>query len=277
MPRVAVNSLRKRKSSTRRRRTSNVTRVRFGRTNAASQKRQILSNAKTISSIRRMLPPAIYTDYQYTGGYAPFLLNFDDYFNILSVPLLQPTDWSNVMRQDPNVLESSSTLIKRMQLNLRYTLGESYWCQISTFVVTLRREAANLIVNQGNLNLNEHYITSDETFNPRLNSKIFKVHFVSHRSLMSGAWKQANPDITGLGAPLIGNPRTTMAKGEVNLRLNIRLRQPLGTEWRTMTQNQLQPSNRYFLLTFFKGSTSTADDDPPRVDWDAHYVAYNAS
>lgn len=79
------------------------------------------------------------------------------------------------------------------------------------------------------------------------------------------------------GQPIIGNARTTFAKGQVNMNLNYKIRQPIGTSWRTMTMDQFMPSQRLYLLTFFRGNTDLPDDNPCRVDWDALYSCYNAS
>ena len=285
MPRVTFNRLSKNKSSMRRRRSSVSTRAKFMPKNARANRSLIKSNASAIRAVKRMIPPPIYTDFQYTNAYAPFLTDVPpgNYFNILSAELMSPRSteqpaqllWQPCLRQDPNVLTASSTLIKRLQLNLRYTLGESNWCQISTFLVTLRKDAANRVINQAELIPDEDYIYNDQNYNPRLNPAVFKVHYVRHLSLMSNAWMQPK---AAVGTDVFaGNPNTTFAKGQVNIKPDIRIRQPIGTPWVQMNQGQLPPNQRYFLLTFFKGQSNEPDDDPPRVDWDALYTCYNSS
>ena len=280
MPRTTFNTLRKKRSSVRRKRTSVITRAKYKPRTTAANRSLIKSNAFAIRAVKRMMPPPIYTDYQYTSGYAPFYSDLPasgNFFNILSEPLMSPIQWSDVLRQDSNVVLASSTLVKRMQINLRYTLGQANWCQISTFVVSVRKDAANRDIDQNGLVLNEDYIFNTQNFNPRLNSSVLKVHYVRHVSLMASAWTRSATEIGQDDTVLYGDPKSTWAKGQVNMTLNYRLRQPTGTAWRGMDDSQLPPSQRLYLLTFFKGNTQNSDDDPVRVDWDAMYTCFNSS
>lgn len=285
MPRVTFNRLSTRRARTKRRRSSTAVKAKYMPKTTRANRSLIKSNAAAIRTIRRMIPPAVYCDFQYTSAYSPFLDNAPgNYFNIFASDMMSPRDqqqppqilWQPVLRQDPNVLNASKTLVKRFKLNLRFSLGESNWCQISTFLVTLRKDAANRVVSQNGLILDEDYVYSDQNFNPTLNSQVFKCHFVRHVSLMSNAWQQPKTTI-GTGTEFVGNPNTTLKKSQVNVKCNISLRQPIGTPWVQMSQDQLPPHQRYYLLTFFKGNTNGVDDDPPRVDWDALYTTYNAA
>lgn len=281
MPRVTFNRLTKKRATSRRRKTSTIVRAKYAPKTTRANRSLIKSNAFAIRAVKRMMPPPIYTDYQYTSAQAPFLTSAPNpFFNISSNELMHPNLWAEVLRQDPTVVRGSSTLVKRMQMNLRYTLGEANWCQITTFVVSLRKDAANRVVSEATLTAGEDYITLNpgnlQQFNPRLNPAVFKVHYVRNVSLMNSAWAQPAPQLAG-GESLVANSATTYAKGQVNMKLNFRLRQPTGTRWRTMTQEQLSPYQKLYLLTFFRGQTDQPDDDPTRVDWDALYTCYNAS
>lgn len=285
MPRVTFNRLSRKRSTTRRRRTSVSTRARFAPKTARANRSLIKSNASAIRAVRSMIPPPVYCDFQYTNANEPFLSDVPpgNYFNILSAELMSPRSsfqpggllWQPCLRQDPNVLNSSATLVKRMTINMRYSLGASNWVQISNFIVTLRKDAANRTIDQNGLVADEDYVYSDQNYNPTLNSNVFKVHYVRHLSLMSNAWMQPKAQVGG--DTFAGNPNTTWAKGQVNIKPNIRLRQPIGTPWVQMTQSQLAPHQRYYMLTFFKGQSNEPDDQAPRVDWDAIYTTYNSS
>jgi hypothetical protein len=236
-----------------------------------------MGNALAIRALKRLMPPAIYTDYQYTGVQAPFPASPPNtvFTTIASNELMSPNLWKPVLRTDANVALASSTLVKRMQVNLRYTLATANWVQITTFIVTLRKDATDRVIDQGNLALNKDYISSDENFNVRLNPDVFKVHFVRNVSLAGGAWKQDTPVVASEN--VVAQTSTTFAKGQVNIDLGIRMRQPLGQSWTSMDQTQFGPQQRYFLLTFFKGDQTEVDTDPVRVDFDVLYTAYNAS
>lgn len=280
MPRVTFNRLSKKKSSVRRRRTSVTTRSKFAPRTAKANRSLIKGNAYAIRALKKLMPPAVYTDFQYTGSQVPFFpLAPNPYFTIDVVPLMTPQAWTAVLRQDQNVMESSTTCIKRMQLNLRYTLAASEYVQITTFVVSLRKDAANRDINTVTLVQGEDYINSGSTqqFNPRLNPSVFKVHYVRNVSMTNGPWEQPAYDPSGVIGTITGNPLTTFAKGQVNLKLNYNIRQPLGTPWHSMLQDQFTPSQRLYLISFFRGKTTEADDDPPRVDFDNLITCYNAS
>ncbi len=260
----------------RKRRTSTTTRAKYAPKTTRMNRSLIKSNAYAIRSIRRLMPRPVYTDHQYVGEYSPFISDApSNYFNIFVRDLMSPNLWTDVLRKDANVEQASSTLVKRMQLQLRYNLGESNWCQMSTFVVTIRKDAANRVIDQNNLTLDEDYIFNSQNFNPRLNSAVFKVHYVRHLSLTSSVWQEPKAEVAG--AEIIGNQGFSFAKGQVNMKLNYKIRQPLGTQWNTMDQDQLPPHQRIYLMTFFKGNTNEPDDNPPLVQFDALYTCFNAS
>lgn len=263
----------------RKRGTSVAKRARFQKPTARNQKRQIMGNALAIRQLKSLMPPPVYTDYQYSAGYAPFFPNAGVYSSILSDKIMNPTQWNPCLRKDPGALASSTTLVKRVQINLRYDLGKSDWCQMTTFIVSLRKDAANRnIFDPSTLVENEDFIVStQQNQNPRLNPNVFKVHYVRNLSLTSNTWRQPAAEVAT--STFAGNPETTFAKGQVNLKLNFKLRQPTPTtnqNWKVMTQDQLSPYQRMFILTFFKGQTAEPDDDPPVVFYDCLYTCYNS-
>ncbi|AXQ65874.1 MAG: putative capsid protein [Circoviridae sp.] len=275
MPRVTFNRLSKKRSSVRKRRTSTITKARYKPRTTYANRSLIKSNAYAIRSIKRLMPPSVYTDYQYGFCQQPFPAAPDEFFNLINAELMSPTLWNPVLRQDQNVIESSMTMLKRLQINLRYDLGEANWCQITTFVVSIRKDAANRIINQSNLTLGEDYIYSpQQQFNVRLNPAVFKCHYVRNVSLMGGAWQQDT--FQSAGDVLVSQSSNTFAKGQVNLKFSTKLKQPLGTSWRTMDQSQLMPQQRYFLLSFFKGQQTQVDDVSPSVCADCLYTCFNS-
>lgn len=267
------------RTTLKRRRTSVIKRARYQKPTARNQKSQIMGNAMAINSLRRLVPPPVYTDYQYCRGYGPFFgSDPTEFSSILCDKLMNLTQWLPVLRRDSNALESTTTLVKRMQLNIRYNLGQANWCQMTTFIVSLRRDAANRTPDDtATLVENDDFIVStQEGFNARLNPAVFKVHYVRNLSLMSASWKEL--ETTVQNQVFTSNSATTFAKGQVNMKLNFRIRQPTTPQnWKVMTQDQLSPHQRLYILTFFKGSTNEVDDTPPAVFYDALYTCYNSS
>lgn len=242
-----------------------------------SGNRQLIEmNASAIQAVRRLIPPPIYTDWQYTFAASPFINNApSDFFTLEVAELMSPVNWDPVLRQDENVVSASSTLVKRLQLNLRYSLGQADWCQMTTFVVTIRKDANDRTINQAGLEEPEDYIYSRQNFNPRLNSNVFKVHHTCNKSLMTSSWQENAASASG--SEFIGNPNTTWGFEQVSMNLDYNIRQPNGQTWGTMNQAQLPPEQRMYLLMFFKGKTESPDDNAPRVDWDALYTCLNSS
>lgn len=263
---------------------STVTKAKYARKSAAVNRSLIKNNAYAIKKLYKLIPKPLYTDYQYTTGLAPFFGDVSTpYFTIRSAELMNPFLWNPVLRQDVNVLESSSTLVKRMSMNMRYTLGASDWCQITVFVVSVRKDAADRIIGAAGLVENEDYIFSgaSQQLNPRLNPAVMKVHYTRDISLAASAWLEDKTLLTNPGGQgtetNFSNAQTTFAKGQVNMKLNFHLKQPnSGNVWKNMDQNQLSPYQRLSLLVFFRGKTAEVDDNPPRVDFDALYTCYNS-
>lgn len=232
------------------------------------------------------MPPSLWTDWQYSNVLRPVIEDAAVVDSIHQTQLMSPSDgggnafWQPVMRQDVNVVESSSTRVLRMSLNLRYRLGIANWAQFSTFVVSIRKDAADRVINQASLVKGQDFVTNlGDNFNVRLNPAVFKVHYARYVSLMYNAWVE-KPAIVASTA-LAANPITTYAKGQVNMKLGFNIKQPTqGTSWTAMNQAQLPPSQRLFLLTFISQQADVVGDpsiDVGRVNFDALYTCYNAS
>jgi len=284
MPRVTFNRLTRKKATAKRRRSSTLTRAKYKPKTTRANRSLIKSNAYAIRAIKRMMPPSIWTDYQYSFVQEANLTAVPDggYQSISSNQLMTPAFWTPVLRQDENVLDSSQTKVLRMQANMRYSLGESSTVQITTFVVSIRPDAVNRQIND-TLVEGDDYIYAkgqpggvDLGIVPRLNPAVFKVLYTRNVTLMSNGFLQPKADFQG--TILTSQSSTTMAKGQINMKLNFRIRQPVqGTTWKNMQQSQFGPKQRLFLLTFFRGLTPQPDDNAPRVDCDCLYTCLNAS
>ncbi len=286
MPRVTYNRLSTKKARTyRRRRASTVTRAKYQRPTARNQKKQILSNAYAIRTLRRLAPKPVYTDWQYTDVLRPQLDDSSVTDSILAVQLMSPRNpatgnafWQPVLRQDVNVTESSATRVLRMSINMRWRLGTSNWAQMTTFIVTLRKDATDAVPNQLVKDV-DYIVNGGDNFNPRLNPAKYKVWYVRNVSLTYNAWVTQAADVGG--DQLATQPGLTFAKGQANLKLNFNIRQPAqGLAWNAMDQSQFGPSQRMFLITFFSQQANVDEgpfNDGARLNFDALYTCYNSS
>lgn len=278
MPRTSFNALTKKRASTRKRRTSVATKAKYQAPTARNQKRQILGNALDIRALKRLIGPPVYTDWIYGGELDSRVPDNSYSQTIAQAQLMSPVQWGACLRQDVNVIESSTTVVKRMQINLRYNLRSSNWAQFTTFVVSIRKDAADRIINQTGLTEGPDYINSlAQDFNVRLNPAVFKVHYVSNKSLTNNSWLA--PTFNPQGQILAGNPNTTWSKGQVNMNLNFRLRQPSqGLSWTAMDQSMLGPSQRLFLISFIVQQSDTPGSlSGANVTFDSLYTCYNTS
>jgi len=240
MPRVTFNRLSRKKSTIRRKRATNVLqRAKYRPRTAAANRSLIKSNAYAIRAVKRMLPPPIYTDYQYSFTQEAFLTAVpgQPYQSISSNQLMSPAFWSPVLRQDDNVINSSATRVLRMQANMRYSIGESSTVQITTFIVSIRKDAVNRQIND-TLVEGDDYIYAkgnpgdiDLGIIPRLNPAVFKVLYTRNVTLMSNGFLLPKVEDSG-GENVVSNSFATMKKGQINLKLNFNIRQPIqGLEW----------------------------------------------
>lgn len=247
---TTTNALGKYTARTKRKRTANATKVKFQRPTARNQRKQIMSNALAIKHLRRVcLPKQVYCDWQLTSAIFATLDagNFTRTWGC--VPLTNFPGWSQCLRQDDNVGESSTTFVRNLSLNLRYILGNSSYANFNVWIVTPRKDANDrdwpAQINSGVDPVSPTEFTeSPNAFNMRLNSALFKVHFASYRTLTETTLFQAvNPNFPA------GNPNTTWAKGSVNIKCNINVRQPIRSgSWRQLLYNALPYYQRYYML-----------------------------
>lgn len=277
MARVTFNRLSKKRSHTKKRRSSTLTRAKYQPRTTKANRSLIKSNAYAIRTLKRLVGPPVYCDWQFGGT---LFSDVDDQgftLNLAASSLMSPAAWLPKLRQDVNVQEASTTRVLRCQLNLRSSLAGSNRTQMTIFVVTFRRQAANRTI--ASLTDGDDYIRSvSEDMNVRVNPAVLKTHYCRNISLTTGAWLQ-KPYTNAQGTRLAPEPSVTFAKGQVNLKMNLVLRQPESIDpWKVMTVDQMSPQNRYYLLCFFNTQgTNTLAQSGARLDFDALFTTVNQS
>lgn len=275
-----ANRLRQYTAKSRRKRVNNTTRVRFQPPTARNQQKQILANARTINRLNRaVFGNRVWCDWRYQGQ---MFANLDD-GNVTKtwfcVPLTNFPGWDAVLRADQNVVQSSTTYVQRMQLNLRLFLQQSDYAFFNIFVVTLRKDQnardtpVAIAAGQNPIN-NTDYIASPEGANIRLNSAIWKVHYAQYRTLTETTLLEAVP-----APPLVaGNPMTTYGKAQVNIPLKMNVRKPQnGEPWKNLPYINLPYYQRYELLVEIQqnAAETTGTNLGARLDWDALFTTIN--
>lgn len=250
---TALRGTSSRKSS-RRRPVKKTTKIRYQPPTARNQKTQIMANARAISrNAKALYRHKVYCDWQISGTGSPAA-----FANWQVQPLVNPINWNGVLRQDQNVLESSHTFLKRLQLNMRFELGQKDNCYFNVFIVTLRKNFSGLdpMLEDAMGTAGDLWIepTSTQGANIRLNSGVFKVHYSKYVSLTENTMGQAAKD------GLAGNPYSTWRKCQVDLPLNMSLTYPLiGTtanSWKALAVSDIPYYHRYYMLTYMAGEGS---------------------
>lgn len=246
-------------TSRKRRRTSTVTKAKYQAPTARNQRKQIISNAKAVAYLNKIVRAnRIWCDWQYFGDHFAKIDPAGNYtagwgaFALTDFSL-----WNPVLRTDDNVSDSSTTFVKRMQINMRYSLNASNLAQFSVFIVTLRRTSADYDPLTAAPATPTDYIVNSQDYNVRLNPAVFKVHYARQLTLTNNAF---NSPI--VAAETAGNPNTTWAKGQVNLQPKMKVRAPTGPtpKWKTLTAPEVPYYQRYFLLIYINQSSASGLD-----------------
>lgn len=248
--RVTTTRLGKFTARTKRRRTANTTKIKYQAPTARNQRKQIMTNASAIRRLYQVaMPKQVYCDWQLVGQQFARLDAGNYTTTWQAFPLMSVLDWQACLRQDDNVVESSTTMVQRLCLNIRYILGLSSWAQFNVWIVTPRKDAANRdptaeIAAGSNPVQFVDYIEGPNAFCLRLNPALYKVHFASYRTLTETTLFQA-----ALPLAPAGNPNTTWAKGQANIKCNAKIRSPTGGDsWKSLPYMAQPYYSRYFLL-----------------------------
>lgn len=248
-------ALRKYTAKKKKARTSTSTLVKYQKPTARNQRKQIMRNAYDIKRIyKSVLSNRVFCDWQYVGQLNASLSPSGFTRTWGCYPLTDYTRWGAVLRQDDNVTQSSTTYVRNMSLNFRYQLKASSWAQYNVFIVTSRKDAAGNDVPERIKNgqfpqSGVEYVEGPDGFNFRLNPAVFKVHFASYRTLTESTF------LLPAQQPA-GNPFTTFAKGQANVKCGINVRFPVNlgyptppsNPWKDLPYMQQAYHKRYFLL-----------------------------
>ncbi|AXQ66128.1 MAG: putative capsid protein [Circoviridae sp.] len=286
MPSVRANANRKYRPVRKRRRSSSVgVRARYLPRNAKANRALIKSNASMIKKVQRLIPPPLMTDYQYrTQFFGDPSVNADNEstLDINTKRLTDFSDWSPCMRLSEVVNnDKSQTTIYRMNFNMRYTLNNSYWAQITIFIVTLRAQYSNRDpTGQNTLNAGGDFIVNSDRLDPRLNPSTYKIHFKRSINLAKGAFGQP-PFTPGQGGEQVtSNSATTLKTGNINMKCRMKVRQPqTNVNWREMDFLQLPYYQPYYMITFITqgGPLGLDPINTPSVDLDMWVSCVNSA
>jgi len=279
MAKTSFTGLKRYRSRSKRRSTSNVKKARYQAPTARNQKRQIIHNAKDIRRLRSLLPPVVFTDYQYKQEVLATIS--EDGLPTLAIQSYVLTDfskWSPVLRISPSVQDAVATQIMRFNINMRYSLVNSDYAQISIFICTMRKDHANRDPTVSPLQSGSDFIVGNDLLNARLNPAIFKCHYVRNITLTKNAL--FTPPIQQNNQPAFASdPFSTYKKGNINIRPNIRVRSPAIETWKALPYGQLPFYQRYFLLTFINSNNSAAiaAGTQARIDMDFMATCKNSA
>lgn len=273
MPIVRKTGLRKYGGTRKRRRPASVaTRAKWQKPTARNQRSQILGNARMIRRMRSLMPTPVWSDFQYRQKVLGIISNDGDpTFSQSAYPLVDFATWVPVLRVSSESLDAVATKILRMNINFRYNLKNSDWAQITLYIVTPRRDAANRDPVAVPLQAGQDFIGNSDLLNSRLNSSIWAVHWARNVTLTSSTF--LGQPATVQGDTFAGNPMTTYKKGNVTIKPKFRIRAPIGTKWSDMQPQQLAYHSRYYLLAFISSNNTSAIAEGTQVEVDMDMLA----
>lgn len=255
------------------------TRAKYQKPSARNQRSQILGNARDIARIRQLLPAPVYCDWQYRLEVQSVISNDGDpTFSQRAFDLMDFSNtWAPVLRISTTVNNEVATKILRMNFNMRYNLVQSDWAQMTIFVVTLRKDAANRDPVNNPLQSGGDFVVNNDFFNPRLNPAIYKVHYARNITMSSSTFLGAQANVQG--NVFAGNPNTTYKKGQFTIKPKFTIRAPAQDFWRNMVPSQLPYYQRYYLLTFITANNSAAiaAGQQANLEMDMLCTTYNTS
>lgn len=254
-----------------------ISKIRRRRPTARNQQRQIMNNSFQLAKIwKRRYQHRVYCDYQYYFIQRPTFNEFQ------ALRLTDVSNWLVCMRQDQNVLSSSKTFVKRMQISLTYDMGSSItpvW--FSFYLVRVRHNYSSYDPTSPSQPMlaGTHYVVNqldDRTPHPWLNQGIFKV---IHSKLHCCAYNSISQDlnnIPALGKDSTGNPNTTWGSLYWDVPLKMNLTQPVNQSWHNKAFGDLPYYDRLYLLVL-PGCDAAIPDPPltPRISGHILYTTIN--
>lgn len=228
----------------RRRRTSVATRAKYQSPNARNQRAQIRSLARLALKNRRMLTAnKVYCDWFDNAN----TTNTQGLW--YGAELTAPINWTAGNRQDASVLTEQVTFCRNMVLEWYASSDQKTQAVVmDVYVVSIRTSAANWFPGNyptGIWSEGLEYNTMGSGNSVAVNSGLFKVHYNKQFRL----YPRTNVDDQGnTFENFSGNPNTVHRNAKVNLKLNMKLRAPASFAWKNLTQANLPPHQRLYLV-----------------------------
>lgn len=223
----------------RRRRTSLRARAKWQKPSARNQRSQIrtlaniaLRNQKILKAQRAIC------DWVLTGTNT-----FNAQSTQFSLQLMSPASWTATMRKNSEASKSQRTYVRNMTFSY-FLNGEALTdpCQVSMFIVSLRPTSADWA---GTFTENTEWANQGFRNMPILNSNIFKVHWCRQFQIFPEQVSLASGDATSYG-----NPNTITKRGKVRIKAGYNIVAPAGSNWTSLTQEDLPPHRRLYVIVF---------------------------
>lgn len=238
----------------RRRRAGIRTRVRYQRPTAGVQKRQIATLAAlAVKNARILRQHTAYTDY-----YRPELSVLIGNSGFLAAELMNMDDLATCCRASLDVITSQQVHIRNMIFEWSVDNdAKTLPCMWDIFIVTLKSTSNSFAPGAPPVLEDPSQFAEMGAYQaPRLNSGMFRIFFSkSFRTF----------PVRGLGGGGAGtdsfplNPWTTYRKGTANMKVNYTIKAPTSLSWKELTQNDLAPSKRLYLLYRCRSEDITND------------------
>lgn len=236
-----------------------ITNVRNQRPSAYNQKHQIMRNSFQLQKLwTRRYSQRVYTDYFHSRMWTPAVND------MYATRLTDVTAWTQGLRHDTNVVESSKTFCRRMQLSLTYDLGTCVdQVYLNLFLVRVRFNYADFDPTITVLTTPwEFYVNPVDLGAPHvfMNQGIFKV-IKSKRQMLTYLPVK---DTVAPATLDVGNPGTTHGRLYWDIPLRLRIMNPVNQPWLNKPFVSMPYYDRLYLMCYpgYRGHIDTPPAAP---------------
>ena len=252
---------------------------------ATSQQKQLLSVQRQVVSLKsKVRDRAQYAQFRCpieggsgVSGDAITLTDGDFYVN----NLMRPSSWGNIFQTTADSTNGNKAIIRNFDIQLVFSPANSLIAMtpriVRVYVVSLKPETAADTLNQTtNMSTNglngvangqlywNSFVDGGLATMVKLNPAAFKIH--AYREFTLANIVQETPELPGESTDVaITNTKDALKRVRMRVRRGNKIKPPTGS-WKQMTENDVMPRDRLYLITHVGGWSAATELNSVRMD-----------